>query len=112
MRLSSARRRAAARSTNAVSSSRAAFSNSALTKVGVGPRLLAVEHPRADGDRVEHQPRDVLAVGLALARQAHGRRVVHDEAVDPQAPVVRADLGEGERNGSFMISRSHATGAT
>ena len=72
-----------------------------LDEVGVGPRLLAVQDAGADCDRVEHQPRHVLAVLLALMRQAHRAGVVDDEAVDPQAPGVRADLGEGERGGSF-----------
>ena len=49
-------------------------------EVGVRAGLLAVEHPRADLDRVERQ----LPRVLVLARKAHGAFVVDDEAVDGQ----------------------------
>ena len=74
--------------------------------------LVEVSGAGADRDRVRDQARDVLAVRLARARQAHRGRVVDDEAVDPQAPALGADLGEGERSGSFHDRPSHATGAT
>jgi hypothetical protein len=60
-----------ARSTKAASSSRARLLELRLDEVGVGAGLLAVEHARADRDRVEHEPRGVLAGLLALAREAH-----------------------------------------
>ena len=101
LRLSRRSATSRARSTNAVSSSRAAFSNSALTKSALAPGLLAVEHAGADLDRVEHQPRGVLAVLLALAREAHGARVVDDEAVDPQAR--RRACGPGRRGEGWQL---------
>jgi hypothetical protein len=72
-----------------------------LDEVGVGAGVLAIEHPRADGDRIEDEARDVLAQLLALARELDRAGVVDDEAVDPETIALGSHLGEGETSGSF-----------
>jgi hypothetical protein len=56
---------------------------------GVCPGLLAIEHARADLDRVLHQSRGVSPGLGALPDQACGRLVVHDETVDAHAIADR-----------------------
>jgi len=63
----------------------------------VGPGQLAVEHARADLDRLGHEAHRVLA----LAGQAHDGLVVQNELIDRQPPLVDVDLRDRETDGSF-----------
>ena len=72
-----------------------------LDEVGVGARLLAVEHAGADRDRVEHQPRDVLAVLLALARQAH--RAARRRRRGRRSTGARRACGPGRRGEEWQL---------
>ncbi len=81
-------------------------------ELGVGAGLLAVEHARADLDRIGHEPRDVVAALLALARQPHGARVVDDEAVDQRRPPCVRTWENGRGVAASMICMSHGMSAT
>ena len=75
-----------------------------LDEVGVRRGLLAVEHPRADLDRVRDEPRGGLAGLLALPGEPDGAGVLHDEPVDEQRLARGADVGgtaEGRGGGGF-----------
>ena len=56
-----------------------------IDELGVGARLLALEHPRADLHGVEQQLDRVLARVLAPADEAHDRAVLDDESVHGHA---------------------------
>ena len=64
-----------------------------LDEVGVGAGLLAVEHPRADLDRVGDELRGGLAGLLALPGEPDGAGVLDDEPVDEQRLARGADMG-------------------
>ena len=75
-----------------------------LDEVGVRRGLLAVEHPRADLDRVGDEPGGGLAGLLALPGEPDGAGVLHDEPVDEQRLARGADVGgtaEGRGGGGF-----------
>ena len=70
-------------------------------ELGVDAGQLAVEHARADLDRLDHEAHRVLA----LAGQARGGLVVDGQLLDVQPPVADVDLREGETDGSFHERR-------
>ena len=72
-----------------------------LDVLRVGARLLAIEHTRADLDRVPDDLDRVLAVALALADEPHRGLVVHDQALDDNAVADDAHLGVPERSCCF-----------
>ncbi len=72
-----------------------------LDELGVGGGLLAVEHPGADRDRVEHRLDRILAVLLALADEPDGAAVLDDEAVDREHVADHLDVGMSEGSGRF-----------
>ena len=74
-----------------------------LDELGVRAGLLAVEHARADLERVVHEAGRVLAGVLARPGQAHDGLVGDDETVDVQAAVARVHVGQGQRCGSFHV---------
>src|SRR3954466_3502360 len=85
----------------------------ALHELGVRARLLAVEHPGADLDRVRDHPDGVGARLLALAGGPAGRLVVHDEAVDDHAVADRADMRLAEWSRGFHGDcRAYVAGRT
>ncbi len=79
-------------------------------ELGVGARLLAVEHARADLDRVGDHGRAVAPGLLALTDETGGRLVGDDEAVDEQAIALNGDVGLPELVWRLpWWSESHAT---
>ena len=70
-------------------------------ELGVGARLLAVEHARADLDRLDDEARRILTLG----GEPDGRLVVDRQPVDREAAVDDVDPREGERGGSFHSHR-------
>ena len=82
----------------------------AAHEVGVGARLLAIEHARADLDRVDHRPRGVVAGLLALADEPHRALVVNHEPVDREAVADRADMRLSQGRGGFHDSFSRYVG--
>jgi hypothetical protein len=74
-----------------------------LDELGVRPGLLAVEHARADLDRVADGLGRVLAVLLALANDAHRAVVVDDQAVDRDHVAEYADVGLPQWSGCFHV---------
>ena len=81
-----------ARSVNAASTSRETLLELAAHEVGVRAGLLAVEHARADLDRVDDRLDGVLPRLLALLHEAQRAVVLDDQAVDDQAVADRADV--------------------
>ena len=74
-----------------------------LDELGVGARLLAVEHARADLDGVADDLDRVVAVLLALAHEPDGAFVLDDEAVDDEPVADRADVRLSEWGGGFHV---------
>jgi hypothetical protein len=64
-------------------------------------RVLALQHPRADLDRVRDDARGILAGVHALAHDLGGGRVVDHEVLDDQAPDQRVDARRAEWGGGF-----------
>ena len=93
-----------ARSTNAAVELARGLLELRAHELRVGAGLLAVEHARADLDRLDDEAHRVVALG----GQPHGGLVVDREEVDRQAAVGDLDAGEGEGEGSFMAI-THAT---
>ena len=83
-----------------------------LDELGVRAGLLAVEHARADLDRVADQLGRILAVLLALRDEPDGALVVDDEAVDDHAIAHDPDVRRPEGCCSFHTVWSHRRGAT
>jgi hypothetical protein len=68
--------------------------------------LLAVEHARADLDRVGHHARRILAGVLPRAHDVGRARIVDDQVLDDHAPDEGADAGLAERGrGGFHSVR-------
>ena len=74
-----------------------------LDELRVGPRLLAVEHARADLDRVAHRLGGVVAGLLPLADEADGAFVVDHEAVDRHDLTEDPDVRLPEWSGCFHV---------
>ena len=74
-----------------------------LHELRVRAGLLAVEHARADLDRVADRLGRVVAVLLALANDANGALVVDDEAVDRDDIAEYADVRLPEWSGCFHV---------
>ena len=75
-----------------------------LDELGVRAGLLAVEHARADLDRVARPSwTGSSPCLLALADEANGALVVHDEAVDRDAVADHADVRLPEWSGCFHV---------
>ncbi|TML26190.1 MAG: hypothetical protein E6G30_09125 [Actinobacteria bacterium] len=79
-------------------------------ELGVRAGLLAVEHARADLDRVGHQAGRVLTPLLALAHQARGGRIVdhqpvHGDALAGEDADVRWTQWRGGFHGTLQRRR-------
>ncbi len=68
-------------------------------------RLLALEHARADLDRVRHDAHAALAGLHATGHVRGGRGIVDDDVVDDDAPQEDVDAGLAEGGGSFHDER-------
>jgi hypothetical protein len=70
-------------------------------ELGVDRALLALQHPRADLDRVHHDARRVVTGLDAPVQERRGRGIVDDDVVDDHAPHQDVDAGNSERRGGF-----------
>ena len=70
-------------------------------ELGVDAGQLAIQHARADLDRLGHEAHGVVAIG----GQARGGLVVDGQLLDVEPAVADVDLREGETDGSFHDQR-------
>ena len=76
-------------------------------ELGVDRVLLALEHARADLDRVHHHAGRVLARLDAPVQERRGRGIVDDDVVDDHAPHQDVHARLAKRGGGFHAD--HAT---
>src|SRR3954452_20258821 len=79
-----------------------------LDEVGVGPRLLPVEHARADLERVAHELRRIVARVEPLGDQADEALVLDRQPVDADAVAHDVDVREREWGRCFHGEGSEA----
>ena len=72
-----------------------------LHVLGVGGRLLAVEHPRADHERVANGLDGIVAGLLALAHEPDRAFVLHVELANDEPVADHGDVGLPEGGGCF-----------
>ena len=93
----------ARRSVNSLFSSRAAFSNSALTNSALAPACSRSSTRAPISTASRDRPDRIVAVLLAVADEADGALVLDDEAVDRDAVADHADVGLPEWSGCFHV---------